>query len=219
MKIRCPNLGSPKQHPTRRGFKVRVDCYLSRLSKYLSDIAVSHCRAEMLFWGILEGDPEVRALVPQSHRFYLGTRMYTADIYYRKAGRRIIAELKPEAEFEEFEEISFHIREFLKPTLYEFKHITNESVFEREIFALNWLTISRTLVTSTDINTVVAEEDVLDRLTGSPSLAVGDIIEMNNRILGCRTEIALFRLANRGKVQMALEHAVMTADTEVTLCP
>ena len=218
MKIRCPNINTPRQFPTRQGFKVMVDCYLSRCSKYPDDMAVSHCLPEMLHWGILEGDPEVRSFVPQSHRFYLGTKMYTSDIYYKKKGRRVIAELKSEKDFKDFEETSMHIREFLKPTLYEFEHITNESVMEREIFARNWLTISRTLVTSTDINTVAATEDVLDRLHAAESVAVGDIIDMASRVENCQAEIALFRLANLGKVHLALEHEVLNADTEVTLC-
>lgn len=218
MKVRCSNLDTPRQHPTRLGFKVKVDCYLTRCSKFLNDIAVSHCPTEMLFWGILEGDPEVRSFVPQSHRFYLGTKRYTSDIYYKKRGRRIIAELKSEKGFEDFEETSSHIREFLKSTLYEFKHITNESVRERETFARNWLTISRTLVTSKDINTVNATEIVLDRLRAEPSVAVGDIIDMQSRIENCQMEIALFRLANKGKVHLSLDHAVLSADTEVRLC-
>ena len=172
----------------------------------------------MLFWGILEGDPDVRSFVPQSHRFHIGTRRYTSDIYYKKHGRRIIAELKSEKDFESFEETSSHIREFLKSTLYEFKHITNESVREREIFARNWLTISRTLVTSKDINTVNATEIVLDQLSAESSVAVGDIIDMQSRVENCQLEIALFRLANIGKVHLSLDHAVLSADTEVRLC-
>ena len=179
---------------------------------------MSHCPAEILYWGILEGDPEVRSFVPQSHRFYLGTEGYTSDIYYKKRGRRIIAELKNEKDFIDFEEKSFLIREFLKSTLYEFKHITNESIRERETFARNWLTISRTLITSTDINTVTATEEVLDRLSAASSVAVGDIIDMQSRVENCQLEIALFRLANIGKIHLSLDHAVLSADTEVRLC-
>lgn len=218
MKVRCSNLDNPFQHPTRLGFKVKVDCYLSRCSKFPNEIAVSHCPAEMLYWGILEGDPEVRSFVPQSHRFYLGTERYTSDIYYKKRGRRIIAELKNEKDFIDFEEKSSLIREFLKSTLYEFKHITNESIRERETFARNWLTISRTLITSTDINTVTATEEVLDRLSAASSVAVGDIIDMQSRVENCQLEIALFRLANIGKVHLSLDHSILSADTEVRLC-
>ena len=89
---------------------------------------------------------------------------------------------------------------------------------ERETFARNWLTISRTLVTSKDINTVNATEIVLDRLRAEPSVAVGDIIDMQSRIENCQMEIALFRLANKGKVHLSLDHAVLSADTEVRLC-
>ena len=56
-KVRCPELYEPRQHPTRRGFKTKVDCYLSRLSKFPLEIAVAHSRYEMLLWGILEGIP------------------------------------------------------------------------------------------------------------------------------------------------------------------
>ncbi len=216
-KVRCPNLEEPRQHPTRRGFKTKVDCYLSRLMKFPEEVAVAHCPHEMHLWGILEGDPDVRYMVPQSHAFYIGTSGYTADLYFEKNGRRYIAEVKSEKDFEKFEEKSYCLREFLRPTVFSFIHITNESIAEREVFARNWLRIVQTLVTSTHVRTERAAEIVMDRLHEKP-LQLGDIIDMSHRVDECQMEIALYRLAHRGKIQLDLEHERLNADTAVSLC-
>ena len=217
MKLRCPELYTPKQHPTRRGFKTKVDCYITQLYKFPDAPAVAHCVYELLYWGILEGDPEVRYLVPQSHRFYIGTSLYTSDLYCEKNGRRYIVEIKSEAGFAEFAEKSSWIREFLQPTPFEFVHVTNESIGERETFARNWLYISRTLVTSTTVVTERATEIVLDKLYESPQ-AIGDIMDLSGRVENCQLEIALFRLASIGKVLLDLDHSRINADTHVMLC-
>lgn len=217
MKLRCPELNDPRQHPTRRGFKTKVDCYITQLHKFEEEPAVAHCVYELLLWGILEGDPAVRRLVPQSHRFYIGTSMYTSDLYYEKAGRHYIVEVKSEAGFEGFAERSEWIKEFLQPTPFEFIHISNESIAEQETFARNWLLIARTLVTSKTVMTERASEIVLDKLYDSPK-SVGDIIDLTGRVENCQLEIALFRLASIGKVRLELEHERINADTEVTLC-
>ena len=216
-KVRCPNLDEPRQHPTRRGFKTKVDCYMSRLLKFPVEVAVAHCKYELLLWGILEGDPKVRYMVPQSHVFYIGTNRYTPDLYFERNGRRFIAEVKSEKGFEKFQEKSYCLTEYLKPTIYEFIHIHNESIQEREVFARNWLRIVGTLVTSTYVNTDRAAEIVLDLLHQKPR-QVGDIIDLEHRIDECQMEIALYRLAHRGKVNIELESERLSADTGVTLC-
>ena len=156
-------------------------------------------------------------MVPQSHAFYIGTSGYTADLYFERNGRRFVVEVKSEEGFNDFEEKSQCLREYLKSTVFEFIHISNESIAEHEIYALNWLLIARTLVTSELVVTEQAEDAVLDRLYGS-SLALGDLIDMQDRIGSANIEVALFRLANIGKVMLDLEHERLNANTTVALC-
>ncbi len=217
MKVRCNGLGSPRQNPTSRGFKTKVDCYITQLSKFPSEPAVGHSKLEMLYWGILEGDPTVRYMVPQPYKFMLGTKRYTPDLYYEKKGKRLIVEIKSEESFKKFKQTSNGIREFLKNTPYEFVHVTNESIAEREVFARNWLIIAHTLVTSTYVDTTKASENILDRLRASP-LQVGDIIDIHHRVDEAQSEIALFRLANLGMVELDLECQRLSANTGVRIC-
>lgn len=216
-KVRCPALEAPRQHPTRRGFKTKIDCYMSRLVKFPEEVALAHCPYEAWFWGVLEGDPDVRYMVPQPYRFYIGTKRYTPDLYFERNGRRFIVEVKSEKDFENFKERSYCLRDYLKPTVFEFIHITNESIAEREVFARNWLRIVHTLVTSTHINTERAAEIVMDRLHENPR-QLGDIIDISHRIDECQMEVALFRLAHRGKVKLELENERLCVDTGVSLC-
>ncbi len=217
MKVRCKNLDTPYQHPTRRGFKTKVDCYQTRLTKFPKENAVAHCIHEMLLWGIFEGDPTVNYLVPQPYLFYMGTKTYQPDLFYMRNGQRFIVEVKSEAGFEGFTERSELITEFLKPTIYEFQHITNESIADREVFARNWLIIVHTLVTATNIETLHTEVNVLDRLYGN-DLQVGDIVDCAHRIDSSLNEIALYRLAHTGKVELDLEHERLNSETGVRLC-
>jgi len=62
-----------------------------------------------------------------------------------------------------------------------------------------------------------AAEIVLDLLHQKPR-QVGDIIDLKHRIEECQMEIALYRLAHRGKVNIELESERLSADTGVTLC-
>lgn len=216
-KVKCSALEEPCQRITNRGFKTKVDCYITRLIKFPNENAVAHSVYEYLLWGILEGDDTVRYMVPQSHLFYIGNRRYTPDLYFEREGRRYIVEVKSEEGFKEFEEKSYYITEYLRPTNFKFIHITNESIAERETFARNWLRIVQTLVTSNYINTERACELIVDRLH-EKSLEVGDIVDMVHRVEESQLEVALYRLAHNGKVKLDLENERLNAATKVELC-
>ena len=100
----------------------------------------------------------------------------------------------------------------------KFQVISNESIIKNETLAKNWLFIIRTLSSADSVETIVDEQFILDKFIVYPNQRVGDVISVANRINQFNNEIALFRLAHRGKLKIDLDSSYLNANTEVNLC-
>ncbi len=207
---------TPYQHNTRPNFKTAVDFRVQHMLKhpYLSEF---HSRAEHLNAGLLEGDPTVRSYVPQPFRVWIGKRRYTADCYVaREQSPPEVWELKPRGEFPDEKRIP--LEQFFAQHGMQFDVISNESVYEREIEAENWLEIVRNLHIARDLETTDAEQRVMEHLMTIDSGTLDDFIDPGDRERTYYAEIALFRLLHRGVLQANLVDRPLDFDTEVQLC-
>lgn len=206
----------PHQQKTAPNFKTTCDfrhqCMLKH--PFLSDF---HCRAEHLHAGLLEGDPAVTSYVPQPFRLRIRRRRYTPDCYVVSDNHpRRVQELRPGGEMPEDQQIP--LTHFLTQYGFQFEVISNESVYEREVEAENWLEIVRILHQTRHLSTTDAEQIVLETLYEKGPCTLGDLIDPGDRERTYFQEIALFRLMHRGLVRAALTERPLDYDTELTLC-
>lgn len=143
----------------------------------------------------------------------VGKRRYVPDCYYAKNGERFVIELKPRGEFKE--ELQLPLTAFLNFNGLKFKVISNEEVLDKEILGMNWLHIIRTLITAEMEDTASAELVLYSRLLETGEQTIGDVISMQNRLANRATEIALYRLAYRGKVHLRLKNSCISLETRV----
>lgn len=208
---------TPCQHKTRPNFKTATDFRVQHMIKhpYLSEF---HSRAEHLNAGLLEGDPTVRSYIPQPFCVWIGKRRYTADCYIaREQSPPEVRELKPRAEFPDDQRIP--LEQFFAQHGMQFDVISNESVYERETEAENWLEIVRVLHMARYLSTTDAEQRVLEQLMTVDTATLEDFIDPGDRERTYYAEIALFRLLHRGLLQASLADRPLNFDTEVQLCP
>lgn len=99
----------------------------------------------------------------------------------------------------------------------EFRVISNESVLEREIEALNWIEIVHTLYTARELDTQAVEQDIYTRLGVQAfiPLALGELVEATNRERTYYHEVAVFRLMHRGLLTADIKDAYLDWDTAV----
>lgn len=192
-----------------------ADCYVQKFIKF-DGTAICHSLAEYLHLAILESDPNVTAFVPQPFNLFVGRKRYIPDVFVTKGGRKFVYELKPKASFDE--KMRLPLVEFFKFHGIEFEVISNESVIENEVLARNWIRIVQTLLSSEDEDTTNDEITISERLCFECTLRIGDIIDLGDRIGSRHSEIALFRLAHSGRVQLNLSKDKMSLSTKVLAC-
>ena len=192
-----------------------ADSYQQRFIKF-SDIGIFHSYSEFLHASILESDREISTFTPQPLSLLIkGRRRYVPDCYYVKSGKRYVIELKPLGEFDE--ELKIPLELFFDYHDIKFEVISNESVLEKEVFALNWLHIVRTLINAKLEDTEAEEVRLWEKFLMEPQKTIGDIVSIGNRIDGRAREIALFRLVHRGKLKIDFDNREIGLDTEVSL--
>jgi len=186
----------PYQHLTGPRFKIAYDFRQQVMRKH-PHLCEFHSRAEHLHAGLLEGDPHVTSYIPQLFQLRIGKRVYTPDCYVASdnAPHRVL-ELKPRAEMDEALQIP--LTAFFAQHGMRFEVISNESVFEREIEAQNWLEIVRILYLAREFEDPQAESDVLAILHEKGPCTLGDIIDPGDRERTFFQEMALYRLLHRG---------------------
>ena len=205
----------PCQQVTSRGFKTATDFRLKFMLKH-PRLSEFHSYAEYLHAGLLEGDPHVISYTPQPYRLFVGNRRYPPDCHVvYDSGSRKIFELKPGGQFPD--ELRIPLEHFFAQYGMVFEVISNESVFEREIEAENWLEIVTILYQSRLLSTENAEAELLERLSVKGPCTLGDLIDPGDRQNRYYREIALFRLLHRGHLQAALTARPLDWDTEVAL--
>lgn len=206
----------PRQQATARSFKIATDFRQQVMIKhpFLSDF---HSRAEHLHAGLLEGDPAVTSYVPQPFRLQIRGRWYTPDCYVVSTGQpRRVVELRPHGEMPEEQQIP--LTHFFAQYGMQFEVKSNESVFDREIEAENWLEIVRILHQARDYSTTEAEQVVLETLYQRGPCMLGDLIDPGDRERTYLQEIALFRLLHQGHVVGELATQPLDFNTGLSLC-
>ncbi len=192
-----------------------ADCYLQTFIKF-PEVGIFHSRAELLHAALLEADPEVISFVPQPFKLMVNGSRYIPDCYVAYKNKREVIELKPRGEFDEAKLIPL-VEHFKQKHGADFKVVSNESVFEQELKAQNWLFIIRTLANMGDVSTNNQEQELLERFFFKPKQRIGDVVQINNRMNAYLDEIALYRLIHQGKLSISHDKPIDT-DTEVTLC-
>jgi hypothetical protein len=112
------------------------------------------------------------------------------------------------------------VREYLNLQGISFSIETNESIATREIEAMNWLDIVRTLYRARYLESVHIEEDIVWSLHSRPGCTgeMGEWIDPGDREGTFLMELALYRLLHRGKLSADFSAEYFSPHTEVTLC-
>lgn len=192
-----------------------ADCYQQRFIKF-AGIGIFHSYSEFLHASLLEADPDISTFTPQPLSLLIKGRRYVPDCYYVKSGKRYVVELKPLGEFNE--ELQIPLESFFDYHNIKFEVISNESILENEVLALNWLHIIRTLISAGLEDTEAEEIRLWEEFLLENHKTIGDIISIGNRINGRAREISLFRLIHRGKLKIDFSDREIRLDTEVFLC-
>lgn len=206
----------PHQRPTHPRFKIATDFRQQHMIKhpFLSDF---HSRAEHLHAGLLESDPAVSSYVPHPFHLLIRNKIYKPGCYIVADNQpRHCIELIPRGEMPE--DIEIPVRHYLAQHNVVFKVKSNESVFEREIEAENWLEIVRILYVARNLTTITQEEAVYEILYKKDACTLGDISDAGDRSGRYLMEIALFRLMHQGHVKAELTQNQLDYDTRVALC-
>lgn len=212
--VRADSL-EPVQQPTPPGLATQVDYYCCQLIKHPAGLAVFHSFAEYLHAALLEGDPAVLHLVPQPFRLRVNGRYYTPDYYVaRSDGLPEVGELKPRGEFDPALQVP--LAAFFDQQGWTFKVVANETVLARQREAENWLEVVRALVIGRDIDTTVAETDVLARVAHHGALSFGELVELGNREQTYPLELASLRLLHRGRLKADLVNAPFGLETRLS---
>ncbi|MCG7875167.1 MAG: hypothetical protein N0C90_02410 [Candidatus Thiodiazotropha endolucinida] len=204
----------PHQRTTSPALMTACDFYRQNMIKhpFASDF---HSYSELLHACLLEGDPTVISYVPQPYLLRVQKKRYTPDCHIVSEGQpRRVVELRPNGEMAEHEKLA--LIAFFQQFRTKFEVISNESVLEREMEALNWLEIVEILHQARQFTTTDAEQQVLEKLTQKGPCTLGDIIDDGDRERTYLLEIALFRLLHRGYLHAELRETPLDYDTEVT---
>jgi hypothetical protein len=205
----------PQQQDSARKLLRSADCYQQKFIKF-PHIGIFHSYAEFIHAALLESDPEVSMFVPQPFLLHIRNRRYIPDCYFVKSGQRIVLELKPRGDFKD--ELKIPLEAFFEQEQMIFNVLSNEDVLEQETLALNWLKIIRILISAQNEDTSHEEFILLNRLFEIQELELGDIVFVGDRIGQRKTEIALFRLAHKGKLKLDIKDSQLGYFTKVTLC-
>ncbi len=204
-----------QQIETAKKLQVCANSFFQKFIKF-PYIAIFHSYAELLHAALLESDSRVSSFVPQPLRLLIQNRRYIPDCFYVHKSKRYVVEIKPVGKFEEKFEIP--LKAFMSSHGMKFKVVTNESIMEQERLALNWLHIIRTLINAELIQTDEEEMLLVERLSIEGVLEIGDVISIGNRLMDCKNEISLFRLAHMGKVKLHFDDKNIQFSTGVSLC-
>ena len=207
---------TPCQQQTSKSLKTACDFHQMIMIKHphRSDF---HSFAELLHAALLEGTPSVRSFTPQPFMLRINGKCYTPDAYIsHHDGRREVVELKPHGEMDEA--LRIPLTHYFALHDMTFEVINNESVFDRQIEAENWLEIVRNLYLARDVDTQSEEIALLEHLTLYENCALGDLIDSGDRERTYPIEIACLRLLHRGRLTADLAPHMLDYDTRIRQC-
>lgn len=200
---------------TRLGLKRSIDFYQQRMLK-CPQVCEFHSLAELYHAALLEGDTGVEYYVPQPFHLLIQGKAYIPDIYVVRNSKRIVAELKPRAEFSE--KLHRPLCTFFSHHHMTFTVISNESVFDREVAAQNWIILIQNILTCSSIDTRDTEWEIIEALQINNTLPFGKLIDPCHRSATEQKEAAVYRLLHRGTISADLDSEFWSSDTEVRLC-
>lgn len=203
----------PRQRQSTRALRTGTDSYIQWMVKH-PHLTEFHSRAEWLYAGLLEGNAKVISYVPQPFTLQVGKRRYTPDCYVLEGAERRVVELKPRGEFDEV--LRGPLEAFFAIQGMTFDVVSNESVYERAIEAETWLDIVRVLHLNREMNTVVAEYDVLNLITPGQARRFDDLVDPGDRPSSRLREVATLRLLQRGLLKGDFTTKPLNYDTELT---
>ncbi len=203
----------PRQRQSTRALRIATDSYIQWMVKhpYLTEF---HSRPEWLYAGLLEGNARVISYVPQPFVLQVGKRRYTPDCFVLEGGERRVVELKPRGEFDEA--LRGPLEAFFAVQGMTFEVVSNESIYERAIEAETWLNIIRVLHLNREINTVAAEQDVLNQIPPGQVRRFDDLTDPGDRPSSRLRELAALRLLHRGLLKGEFTARPLDYDTELT---
>ncbi len=204
----------PRQRATRQSMRIATEFSVQWMLKhpYRSEF---HCRAEHLYAGLLEGDPDVLSYVPQPFTFQVGRARYTPDFFVQAKDRSFVVELKPGGNADA--KLTEPTADYLKRYDIDFEVVANESVTERAIEAENWLEIVRSLHVHRELPTEREEHRLLETFYNEPECVLGDVVNPGDRRASSDREMALFRLLHRGLLRAELSKRPLDFNTKVCL--
>lgn len=205
----------PQQQRTSLSLLRRADTYQQRFLKY-AGVAVCHSYSELLHLALCEGDSATESFVPQPFLLRVSGSYYVPDCYVVRKGERLVIELKPSGELDP--ELKRPLAAFFELNNMRFDVLANELILEREVEALNWLRIVRSLVMARAIDTAMLERTLLEKIWLHSNLCIGDLIDSGDRGANFANEIALFRLLHAGRIAADLKAAPLNYDVELTAC-
>jgi len=179
-------------------------------------VATFHSYPELLHAALLEGNKNVLTYTPQPEMFKINGRRYIPDCRYIENGKTIYVEIKPKGEL--IDKVRIPMEEYAAIHDCEFKVISNEDILDQEVKAKNWLSIVRVLVSAKNEETQGAEDTLINWLCSEPELTLKDIIDSNDRVSQRFQEIALYRLAHKGIINLDIETKPIEYTTKVNLC-
>ena len=94
-KVRCENIIPAQQIQSAKNLLTAADCHLLRITKHPSNHVICHSLPEAIHLGLLESNFDVKQVVPQPFKLFIGTRRYIPDCYFEEKGRPVVVELKP----------------------------------------------------------------------------------------------------------------------------
>lgn len=209
---------TPRQHRTESAFEVATEYRELPTIKH-PEPSECHSYPEYLHLGLLEGDSSVDCFVPQAFLLWVGGSRYKPDGWFRQRGRQIVFELRPGGEMPDNMRIPLQAHFLLYGM--EFRVISNESVLAREIEALNWIEIVKTLQLAREIETQALEQDIYAQVCAQPSTpsTLGDWVDARDREGSFYHEVAVFRLLHRGMLVAGIKEKALGWDTEIRYEP
>ena len=204
-----------QQTKIAKKFKVNTDFYMQKFIKY-PHTAVFHSYPELLHAALLESDKDVKAFTPQPYNIKVKSGNYVPDVHYIKNNESIVAELKPKGKFD-LEKKEF-CEAYFKNQNMKFIVVSNESVYEQQVKALNWLQVIRVILTSTYENTLNQELEILSNIATGKVEVFSDVIDSGDRFGTMLEEIALYKLIYDHKVVASLDEVIINYSTKVKLC-
>ncbi len=99
-----------------------------------------------------------------------------------------------------------------------FEVISNESVYDQEIKAENWLKIMRFLSNKEDCITENEESEIFKNIVVKGGLRLDEIIDMRDLQSTLFNEVALYRLLHQGKITCSLSSHKLSSESVFSPC-